>query len=34
MTIAQAKRARIKAFDLDLDFPGKNGHSAAFAWSA
>lgn len=34
LTIAQAKRAKIRAFGLDLDNEGKNGHAAPFSWSA
>jgi len=34
LTIAQATRARVSVFGLDMDHAGKNGHSAPFAWSS
>ncbi len=34
LTIAQASRARVSVFGLDMDHAGKNGHSAPFAWSS
>jgi len=34
LTIAQANRARVSVFGLDMDHAGKNGHSAPFAWSS
>lgn len=34
VTIATAKHARIRAFGLDLDHQGRNGHSAPFQWAA
>ncbi|MFF4504684.1 DUF1326 domain-containing protein [Streptomyces sp. NPDC001401] len=33
VTIAKSNVARIRAFGLDLDLAGRNGHSAPFAWS-
>jgi hypothetical protein len=34
LTVAQAKRAKIQAFGMELDQEGKNGHSAPFSWAA
>jgi hypothetical protein len=34
LTVAQAKRAKIQVFGMDLDQEGKNGHSAPFSWAA
>ena len=34
LTIARAQRARVKAFGMEWDNTGKNGHSAPFSWSA
>jgi hypothetical protein len=34
LTVAQAKRAKIHAFGMELDQEGKNGHSAPFSWAA
>jgi hypothetical protein len=34
LTVAQAKRAKIQAFGMDLDQEGKNGHAAPFSWAA
>ena len=34
LTVAQAKRARIRGFGLDVSNDGKNGHAAPFSWSA
>lgn len=34
VTIAVAQRARVRAFGLDLDNQGRNGHSARFEWAA
>jgi hypothetical protein len=34
LTIARATRAHVKAFGMEWDNSGKNGHSAPFAWSA
>jgi hypothetical protein len=34
VTIATATTARIRAFGLDLDHEGRNGHSAPFTWAA
>ena len=34
LTIARAQRAHVKAFGMEWDNSGKNGHSAPFAWSA
>lgn len=34
VTVAVAKRARVRAFGLDLDNEGRNGHSAPFEWAA
>ncbi len=33
LTVAQATRARVSVFGLDLDHEGKSGHNAPFAWS-
>jgi hypothetical protein len=33
VSIATATRARIRAFGLDLDHEGRNGHAATFAWA-
>jgi hypothetical protein len=32
--MAQGLRSRIRAFGIDIDNTGKNGHSAPFAWQA
>ncbi|MHB9863260.1 DUF1326 domain-containing protein [Streptomyces sp. YIM S03343] len=34
VTIAKSNVARIRAFGLDLDLAGHNGHAAAFTWAA
>lgn len=34
VTIAKSNVARIRAFGLDLDLAGHNGHSAPFTWAA
>jgi hypothetical protein len=34
LTVAQATRAKIQAFGMDLDQEGKNGHAAPFSWAA
>ena len=34
VSIAQAKRGKIRAFGLDIDTEGKNGHAALFSWKA
>ena len=34
LTIARAQQARVKAFGMEWDSSGKNGHSAPFNWSA
>jgi hypothetical protein len=34
LTIAQATRARVNAFGLELSNEGKNGHSSPFSWAA
>lgn len=34
LTIARTRRARIKAFGLDLSQDGMNGHASAFSWAA
>jgi hypothetical protein len=34
VTIATATTARIRAFGLDLDHEGRNGHAASFSWAA
>jgi hypothetical protein len=34
LTVAQAKRAKIQAFGMELDQEGKNGHAAPFSWAA
>jgi hypothetical protein len=34
LTVAQAKRAKIQAFGMELDQQGKNGHAAPFSWAA
>jgi hypothetical protein len=34
LTVAQAKRAKIQVFGMELDQEGKNGHSAPFSWAA
>jgi hypothetical protein len=34
LAIAQTRRGGIRAFGLDVDNAGKNGHSAPFAWQA
>lgn len=33
-TIAQAKRGKTRAFGIDIDTAGKNGHAAHFSWKA
>jgi len=33
LTVAQAKRAKIQAFGMELDQEGKNGHAAPFSWA-
>jgi hypothetical protein len=34
LALAQTRRGGIRAFGLDVDNAGKNGHSAPFAWQA
>ncbi len=34
LTIAEAERSRVKAFGMEWDNSGKNGHWAPFSWSA
>ena len=34
LTVARAHRAHVKAFGMEWDNSGKNGHSAPFSWSA
>jgi hypothetical protein len=34
LTVAQAKRAKIQVFGMELDQEGKNGHAAPFSWAA
>ena len=34
LTVAQAKRASINAFGLEIDNAGKNGHYAPISWAA
>ncbi len=34
LTIARAERSRVKAFGMEWDNSGKNGHWAPFSWSA
>ena len=34
LTIARAQRSRVKAFGMEWDNTGKNGHAAPFSWSA
>jgi len=33
LTVAQAKRAKIQVFGMELDQEGKNGHAAPFSWA-
>jgi hypothetical protein len=34
LTAARATRSRVRAFGIELDAVGKNGHAAAFSWTA
>src|SRR5207237_534280 len=34
LTVARATRSRIKAFGLEFENEGKNGHSSPFSWAA
>jgi len=33
LTAARATRSKVRAFGIELDAVGKNGHAAAFSWS-
>jgi hypothetical protein len=34
LTAARATRSRVRAFGIELDAVGKNGHAAVFSWTA
>ena len=33
LTAARATRSKVRAFGIELDAVGKNGHAAPFSWS-
>jgi len=33
LTVARARRSKVRAFGIELDAVGKNGHAAPFSWS-
>jgi hypothetical protein len=33
LTAARATRSKVRAFGIELDGVGKNGHAAPFSWS-
>jgi hypothetical protein len=34
LTLARSTRSQINAFDINMNSPGTNGHSASFSWAA